>query len=170
MPIREIPLLIKILGDLNRTHLASEAITFSASDSYMSYAECEQLLSGLFSDKMLRYHTGRLWGAMCRLTKHDTLHFDTKYTICSGSMEQKSQVNGRTCLHASGVTGYHIVLISKSSIQGNLTQITTTHYHQVGESIKSDYLFVVNTFSKYFHCTESYHSHGRNASSWKPLR
>lgn len=148
VPVQEIPSLVKVLGDLYRSQLVSEANAITVPDGYMSYGECEQLLSGLFSDKKLSYHAGRLWGAMCRLAKNDTLHFDTKCTICSGSMEQKSQVNGRTCLHVSGVTGYRMVLISKTSIQGNLTQMTTARYHQVGESIKSDYAFIVDTLSK----------------------
>jgi hypothetical protein len=145
VPIREIPSLVKTLGDLNRAQLMRESDAIAALDGYMSYDECEQLLSGLFSDKKLPYHAGRLWGAMCRLTRSKSLHFDTKCTICSGSMEQNSQVKDRTCLHASGVTGYRMVLIAKSSIRSNLTQMTTARYHQVGESIKSDYLFIVNT-------------------------
>jgi hypothetical protein len=148
VPIQEIPSLVKALGDLYRAQLADEANAITVPDGYMSYGECEQLLSGLFADKKLSYHAGRLWGAMCRLVKHDTLHFDTKCTICSGGMEQKIQVNGRICLHVSGVTGYRMVLISKMSIQSNLTQMTTARYHQVGESIKSDYLFIANTLSK----------------------
>ena len=153
VPIHEVPSLVKELSDLYRIHCADQVhATPTPSptptpDGYMSYDECELLLSGLYSGNKLPYHAGRLWGAMCRLTKYNNLHFDTKCTMCSGSMELESREEHSKCPHAIGATGYRMMLISKNSIPSNLAQMTTGRYHQVGESIRSDYRFIASALS-----------------------
>jgi hypothetical protein len=148
VPTYEVPSLINTLKTHHEQLLATGTMSLRLREEYLSYEECKEILSGIHSGTKLRNHVGKLWGAMCRLTQHGLLHFDTICTTCKGAVEQQTKMYGRACQHNTGIIGYPSILITKKSIETNLSEMMEIIFRGIGPTIISDYRYLIEALAK----------------------
>lgn len=148
VPVHEIPGLVKKLVKYLAVQPQPRTTPMPGPVTYMTYDECRRILSARYKDKQLRYHAGRLWGGICRLTKRRAIAFETLCLACSGKLNEVSVINGRQCSHESQTTGYRGVRISKESIIAHQALFVNRDHRQIGPAIKADYQFMVDTLSR----------------------
>jgi hypothetical protein len=144
VPHHELPQLIKQLTTLyQQIMLVTGDISAPPAEGFMTYEQAEEILSAHYAGKVLRYHTGRLWGAFCRVTMRDILKYETKCTLCEEPIAYRSHSSGE-CYHGlSTAVGYRLILIGAESLRTNFTAFMDLKISTIGPSIKGDYALVL---------------------------
>lgn len=141
----EIPSLLQRLIQEYSKLVAKGEVSGAPRAGYVTYGDCEQVLSGYYADTMLRYHAGRLWGAIWNLTRYGEIAFDIICTICSTYVKSFRSDDSDGCFHNFASVGYRMNIVSRSSIIANFESVMNYHSKPVGDSVKRDYLILVRS-------------------------
>jgi hypothetical protein len=145
VPNHEIP---RIIGELTKAYtqqLTTSTAKAAEHDNFITYQKCEEILAAKagYAGRTLKVHAGNLWGAMCRLTKHGRLLYETLCDSCGGRVQDKGGKKKPRCSHPHPSMGYRLVLIRYASIVSNFEQLRQLEF-QRGPSVKQDYLYLLD--------------------------
>ena len=144
VPNNEIPRITDELTKAYARQLVTSEAEVSPQDEFIAYRICENALATRagYTDRTLRVRAGNLWGAMCRVTKHGKLHYDTLCDSCGGTVSDVGGAKRQKCHHPHPSMGYRLILIRRSSILANFIQLRGLEF-QKSQSVKQDYLYLL---------------------------